>query len=336
MLSYILSRIFGVVALIICISGAINLVVQINNSPIKFTTKNKGQWSFGSPGIFVKAIRTNVNEPHSFDTVINYSLISKNGSKANGMLVLNRPTNFGDDVNLKNVIKTKLITDSFKIDTQYNYISLIKEKSENYFEKKRDAKVNKNYLPKGAIAYFDDNSKSNFDSMYILNDYVYPNKKTALFSLMDEGYSRELTILQDNAIIETLRIKASSTRQLLLIILIVSIQIICYALLFFNLRNLFKNFSKGDYFVLSNIKFLKKIGILFLIPQAISLLIWWLYFKNLKLCKLELGDELKTLAYYNIQSDLDWTLIFLGLALLVLSYIFKEGLLLKEEQVYTI
>jgi hypothetical protein len=86
------------------------------------------------------------------------------------------------------------------------------------------------------------------------------------------------------------------------------------------------------------VKLLKASGFYLLIPQVLLVILYWTFLFGIHPVKLFLSTsgEFETLAQYNITAGIDLATIFLGLALLVLSYIFRDGTELKEYDAVTI
>lgn len=92
------------------------------------------------------------------------------------------------------------------------------------------------------------------------------------------------------------------------------------------------------FFTKANVILLKRTGLVLLIPSLVAALLYRIFLVHIHPVKLVLAGEANTraIAHYEISAGMDWTLIFLGAGLLVLGYIFNNGLALKEEQALTI
>jgi len=113
-----------------------------------------------------------------------------------------------------------------------------------------------------------------------------------------------------------------------------------WALLFLSLSRLFKNFFNQSYFTSRNINLLKKLGWYILIPQFVTLIFYWLLLYHIHPAKVFVSytaiHNIKLLAQYDFKSGIEWQLVFIGLSIIVLSYIFKDGLKMKEENELTV
>ncbi|MEO6548292.1 MAG: hypothetical protein ABIN94_09840 [Ferruginibacter sp.] len=107
----------------------------------------------------------------------------------------------------------------------------------------------------------------------------------------------------------------------------------CPALLFLGLAALFNNFSKRNYFTYANIAILRRTGWLLLIPQGLAVLVFYVFLAGILPADILKGTTGNTTmpAFYDVYADLNWTLIFLGLGLTMLSHIFTNGLKLQED-----
>ncbi|MGI8949978.1 MAG: DUF2975 domain-containing protein [Chitinophagaceae bacterium] len=127
--------------------------------------------------------------------------------------------------------------------------------------------------------------------------------------------------------------------QHVLFILYQTIIFICYAMLFLTLSKLFKNFYNRDFFTNTNVSLLRKSGWFLLLPQIVITLMYWIFLFQIYPVKISVSystNNFKIISNYNMESGINWILVFLGLGMIVLSYIFKNGLKLKEEQDFTV
>jgi hypothetical protein len=133
---------------------------------------------------------------------------------------------------------------------------------------------------------------------------------------------------------EMLRLDPSTTGQHLLFVLYKLVIFFFGAWLLLTLSSLFKKFYYREYFTLHNVKRLRNAGWCLLIPQLTEAGFYWGLLANIHPVKIMIKgtEEVKEVAGYEFIPGIDWTYVFLGLGALILSYVFKNGLSLKEEQ----
>ena len=145
-------------------------------------------------------------------------------------------------------------------------------------------------------------------------------------------------LVKENEVIEKLRIIPLSTLQKFGFAFYDLLRFGCLTLWFWGMARLFRNFSYRNYFTTNNIILLKQTGWLLLFPEILNVTVFTVFFANIHPVERlnEQGSTIKPFAFYNLYADIHWIIIFLALGLLILSYIFKDGLKLKEEQQLTI
>lgn len=102
-------------------------------------------------------------------------------------------------------------------------------------------------------------------------------------------------------------------------------------LLFLGIR-MFSNLGKRDFFNEVNSKLFRFAGLFLLIPQALKLFTFILYSGKLNPGKavIEKGD-FSLVAQYSLNLDLNIPLIIVGVLLILLTYVFKSGTLIQED-----
>ena len=332
MLSLILSRLFRFAFFITVLIGIINIIVQVRQSPIYYDKSKNGYSSIGEPGIAVNAcVSSTGNERNAPDTTITYKLGGSSGQVTSN----SRDRNWGKEIMDKLIADRKGTRDTLILDTQINIIRQQEWENIGYytgsnsFDELADGRVvlTKELMnEKGKL--IQKPIHDTFQDALSAKIFVWTNTKEPGFEI-SEGAFRMIT----------LRVKPKNMWQCIIFVLYDVIKISSIALLLLMLSRLFLNFYKRDYFTTGNIKILKNIGWLLLVPELLQTLLYWgLLFKihPAKIFTSSLSKEVKMTYQFQINADIEFKLVFLGLGIIVLSYIFKNGLKLKEEQILTI
>jgi Protein of unknown function (DUF2975). len=328
MLSSILSRIFGAAFILIILSGLGNIISQITLKPLEYKPSKFSRWTFGTPGLVFQASLSNLNEKSAPDTTIRYSFRNKSGQTGNGEYSLrgNDFYDFRKDIN--KLFKEKK-DDELKLDSQITFIGELKWGSYNTSVSTIDS-VNET-----TFVYKTSYSNEKHKKIKEVRD-TFTNVHEAIFW---GPYKTKNKISQVGFVQENLKILPVNLFQHLFFAIYEIIVIACFALFFLNLSWLFKNYNNQEYFTYENVKLLKRCGWLLLIPQISSVLFYWIFLFRIHPVKISYSysdRKVTWLGQYDLQSEINWTLLFLGLGLLVVAYIFKNGLKLKEEQALTI
>lgn len=337
MLSSFLSRIFWVAFIIIGLRGIGDIISQVTQKPLIIKSSKNSWWTLGKPGlIFSTRITNRQNEKNAPDTSIIYSYFSKSGENIGGEGTINNSQFNAYKKYLDSIINdSKINGGELKIDTQ---VTLIGETQWNQFNYSQATggidSVNPNKFifrktyqdEKGKITK---EEKDSFTTQADAKKFMYLNNYKTSFEIVEEINAEQ-----------SLRVLPQNKWQQLWFLLFKLIQIISFALLFLSLSNLFRNFSKHYLFTFKNIRLLKKIGWYILIPQIVIIIFYWTILFRIHPAKIFFSikniEETKLLIQYEFESGINWQLIFIGLSILVLSYIFKDGLKLKEEQALTV
>ncbi len=340
MLSSILSRIFGAAFILIVLGSIGNLIAQIT-----LHETGKGSWiSFGKPGIVVKAERTIERERNAPDSTINYQIIKKNGGAESGGVTLTKSNIFFDGKKqLRDLIEdAQTKGEKITLDTEINLIG-------TFHGSHWDNSSN--------IQSIDSSSDGKFilHQYELNNSYESDNKRRQIYNETRDtfitrleaerhrsinAYTSENIIIEENNTEETLRVLPANKLQHFLFIIFQAINIFSFAMIFLMLSNLFNNFFKRHYFIYENIIFLRRTGWYLLMPQITATILYFCLLFHLYPVKLLFSypksNDASIVAHYNFKLDVDWLLLFIGLSIIVLSYIFKDGLKMKEENELTV
>lgn len=337
MLSSILSRIFLWLFVLSLIISMTSVFIQISQRPFTFKTGTNSNFSLGEPGIQAEALRMINQEKMAPDTIVNYSVTkpdSTPGSK--GEITLNDlPFNNSKSTLNKIITTEKKLGNTIKLDTQYYLIahqvwpSIISNGSVSYGEKED--------LADGRIVFTKTQQDKNGRTLPpILHDTFANSREANIFSITNTK-GQNYIIEQNGNFKETLRLRPANIGQHILFV--------CYdiayfgfiLLLFYMMYRLFKNFAADDFFSFTNVKLLRNTGICLLAIQLVKFLFYFFYLSNIHPVKIIItGSEATRGAQYDLFSGVEYLKIFLGLGILILSYIFLNGLRLKEEQSLTV
>lgn len=325
MLSTILSKLFKAAFYLMFIGGIIKIVVDSRQQYAPLYEKNGFKKLIIQPGIMVTARRNNALEPKAPDTLIQYSARHKDGNYTIGRIVSLRNGEEDDTHNeLSNHIRAMndeqetVITDSL--------ISLMGE---------RQLRKDKEHMSDPAII-----SAQGIDSLkgplMISPLYMYMGtQEQSKYEMIPPSRSHHIS--QDADLIESLRITPANTSQFIGFLLMDILLFGSLSWIFLMMAKLFGQFSKEQYFTKQNTVLLRNLGIFLLIPQITLAVFYWLFSVNIHPVKWMIYHSLQTVeATYEIQCGVEWVYIFLGAGMIVLSYIFKKGLALKELQAFTI
>jgi hypothetical protein len=144
-------------------------------------------------------------------------------------------------------------------------------------------------------------------------------------------------IAQDVDLTESLRITPANNLQFAGFLLMDLLLFGSLAGLCLLLGRLFGHFSKQRYFTKENVGLLRNIGILLLIPQLSLALFYYLFLVNIHPVKWMIYHSLPSVsATYTMICGVEWVYVILGAGMIVLSYIFRQGLALQEDKNLTI
>ena len=303
MISSLLSRMFLWFSAIALLVGTFRVIIQVRNKPLHAHLSKSATVSLGNPGLEVKANRhQSEQEPITPGTTIHYELASGNGFRKSGDFKKGLFTEPGTSRMLETEYRKTLDTGRMlnipvKVDSVVSFIGIQPAFNGKFIvERIPDDSL-------GMIAYKQEKARA----------YANPN-----------------IIVSENECSETLRILPANGFQQFMIILYELVCYGCAAVLLYLLSRLFRNFFNRDYFSQQNIRYLRASGYLLIIPQLANALIYWIWLFKLNAVKLSLLVPVKLHCSYEFLSDFNFTIFLAGLSMLVLGYVFKDGLELKE------
>lgn len=335
MLSLVLSWLFRLAFLLMLLFGIVELFVQVRQQPIVFNrSENSYSWLGGEPGISFRVHRSVTSERSAPDTMIEYQVRSAPEYQITSSGQLSSSRHFYNSSiarldSLKRFWKSR--GDSFSLDTQVNIIRAMdfsgsEEKgslSSSSFERLADGKIvcerilyNDSGKPVGKL------QRDTFPDMGAAKVFQVTEKKSDSYRYIEEGSAEE-----------KIRVQPTSRTQHFLFVLYQALHLFFACWLLFMLSRLFRRFYAHEYFTMQNVKLVRNIGLCLLVPQLLQTAFYWSFLAKINLVKILLkgAEEVKTTASYQFLSGTDWTYVYLGLGLLTLSYIFKNGVLLKQE-----
>lgn len=303
MINSLLSRMFLWFSAIALLLGAFQVIIQVRNQPFKVNLNKSATVSLGKPGLEVKANRHQSGiEPMTPDTSINYNLTFENGSSRSGIVIKGAFSDVNTSRHMESefhkVLDTaRKLSIPVRVDSTISFIGLQPAfKGKFQVEKIPDDSA-------GMISY---------------------KKEKAL------AYANPNSIISENECSETLRILPANSLQKFLFILYEMICYGCAAIMLFLLSRLFRNFFNRNYFTTKNIRYLRAAGYLLIIPQLVNALLYWGWLYKLNAVKLSLVVPVKMYCSYEFISDFNFTVFLAGVTMIVLGYVFKDGLELKE------
>jgi hypothetical protein len=334
MISLILSRIFLVAFWGSVIAGIADSMIQVRQKPFTIYRSKQGDITIGKPGVEINARKYRVNEKVAPDTSIIYNIKHApdyktstrgrtswgNGGSTNTKLVLD---------SMYNVWLLK--KDSIIMDTE---IYVIKNRYLNRsYQFEKPIVTTTEQLTDGRVvarvSVTDEHGNSTgkiktdtFADRRYANIFAYTNKPHAEYQFTEELFEKE-----------KIRVLPVKTTHRIFYVIYNFFLYLFGAWLFLTLSRLFYNFSENDFFTMRNIKLLRHAGWSILVPQCLHFIFFWTLLYRINPVKLFLkgSSEVKVITNYNPVFELDLVLVFLGAGILILSYIFRNGLLLKKE-----
>jgi len=310
MLSLILSRVFRLCGIIVLLAGLTTIISQLLQKPIHIPADG-GFITLGEPGIRVSANRSNSSEHMAPDTTVTYVFRdSTNRVTASGMFRSGKIAMPGGSKKFNETIASK------------------KESHEKLQADTTITIIGQQHL---GVEY-----PGSFTDM-IIQDSTENYKKVfaaASRSAKLKLYKPINSISEEYDITSTLRIMPANGWQRAGFVLYDIIRFACLTFLFFCLAILFRNFSRKDFFTSANVSLLKRTGWCLLVPTLAAGLLYWIFLFRLRPVKLVFADDenMAPAATYDISSGIDWRLILLGAALLVMAYIFADAFEIKEDR----
>ena len=335
MLSLILSWLFRLGFVIAVLGGMIDLIVQVQQKPITVYERRHESMRIGEPGLSVRAYRSSSNERPAPDTLIKYNIIDS----ATGQAFSNGEISSFSYAGETSKARFDLIRKSWetkgsiiKCDTQVYTMRYMNMKPPSE-QVGLTSSSSSDTLPDGRFLLertITDGSgkrvggikKDTFTNMSELQMFVYTQNR-----------KNEYGIRQAGSYEETIRLTAKSNPMQVLFIAYGLADYFFTAWLLWLLSRLFRNFYRRDYFSLGNVRLLRSLGLCLLIPQLLHTAFFWGLLNRIQPAKFFISEtgEVKLLTQYQFISGINGILVVLGLGMLILSYIFKDGLLLKED-----
>jgi hypothetical protein len=305
------------------LSGAIAVGTQLTEPRSAIRLSNGWQIDFLQPGLQVNATVYN-NRALPADTTIKIVYRdSNNNITGSGMLGL--PGRTGS-ASIEQMMESKKASrDQCRMDTIYKVMGQMKQGDESGIEYQVDeiAGAKHGFLPDSGIisrnplVFADAASAKRY---FLLRSYDYRNKITA--SPRFNG---------------TLRIEPADRWERMGFAFHDLVKFGCISLLFLFLSRLFRNFSKQHFFTLANIRLLRNTSLLMLAISLVSILLYFFLLRDMHPVTLEIDQnaEILSMLSYNLALDINWMLITVGVSMLVLAWIFRNGLEMKEKEIYT-
>ncbi|HMK04607.1 MAG TPA: DUF2975 domain-containing protein, partial [Ferruginibacter sp.] len=276
-----------------------DIIGQVINRPITLKTGD-GYWTLAEPGLLVDTHRNTAAEIKAPDTAINYSYKKENSSGSGGVRYQG-PFFENSKAMLDSIIRSMKPGETISMDTT---VVLITE----HGPLEGNSQV---------TSYDTSLSASENDLRY---NYVTKN-------IIKETLPQY----------QKLRINAAGHLQRAGFILYDIAKVSFLALCLYLLARLFQNFERREYFTPANVSFLKWAGLSILIIQLVVTCFYWVFLAYKNPVKLSITPEkIEHVAQFSFTSDIEVTKILLGISLVVMSYIFRDGLRLKEQQELTI
>jgi hypothetical protein len=337
MLSLILSRAFKIAFFLFLAHSALKITSDLLRKPIRIPFGKSSYLTLASPGIVVpadKAVRSD-KERRAPDT----SVVSEIYSPA-GVMVGSGRTNISEH---KLLADTSAYLEAIKKEygpgtrmTKDSQVTIIWHqtwdpvKDHSYTSSRFDS------LSDGRVVVSKTITKTNGDEIK-LADTLADMQTARIFQATNQRINK-YNIAEELGGIYNLRISPSKGAQLTWFVLYDVLRLASIALLLLTISRLFQNFYKREYFTIPNVNLLRSSGFYLLIPQLLLVMLYGAFLFGIHPVKLFLSTagEFDTLAQYELNSGIDIKMIFLALALLVLSYIFRDGMNTKEEHALTV
>jgi Protein of unknown function (DUF2975) len=348
MISSVLSRIFLWLFVIVTIGASGNLIADIVNRPIEIKVDKKSRILLGKPGITKRANLSNVSIAQSApDTTIVFSVKDSlghqlfSGSYSYGNNVDEEKWDFEKENELRflsYVKDARLKSQDYKLDTQ---LSLIGSQNLSLGNLSDNATSTFSDLDDGRVLYtYEESNSKNESTDRKIRDTFYNEAAAKRFDIMQHWKKNGNEISQTGETSEVLRVMPKNRFQHILFVAFHLIVYSGFTILLLLLHKLFKRFSQKYFFEIENVTAIKFIGWCLLIPGLIgtffSIYLALNVFPQKVTFKYGTSGNSEFVQNYQFDTHIEWWQIFLGLGLIVLSYIFKQGLELKEDQDLTV
>jgi hypothetical protein len=289
--------------------------------------------SFGEPGLLINAKRFSTETERAPGSYVNYRITDSSG-----------------------MLKTNGRAEKIYFDSSKQIAELISSSRNKGYKLAIDSEHYLIGFPKNSLSSF--NSSSNgFDSLddgraVLISQYyngkneialttrdTFPDMQAGRRGYVEKDFETGSTIIQEGGITEKLRILPSGMWQRVLFFFYQLITSGCLVMLFYTLAVLFKRFSEHNFFTVRTRKLVLNAGWLILIPELASLLFYFIFLFGKQADKVSYNSTdtfYKRLIHYQFETGVNFQLLTLGLGLIVLAYIFREGVELKEESQLTV
>jgi hypothetical protein len=333
MLSLILSRLFKFAFYLFLIHSAAKITSNLVKRPLTIPTGESSYITLASPGIIVPAYKSTRSdkEMRAPDTSVVTQIYSPAGIMVgSGKTKISEHNLLADtSAYIKGIKKeygpgTRMTKDSQVTIIWHQTWDPVKDHS--YTSSGFDS------LSDGRVIVSKIITKTNGDVVNLAD--TLPDMPTAKIFQATNQRVNPYNIAEELGGIYNLRVTPSNRGQLGWFVLYDLLRLGSFALLLLTISRLFQNFYDREYFTTANVKLLKSSGFYLLLPQLLLVILYWAFLFGIHPVKLFLSTagEFDTLAQYDISAGIDLTTISLGLALLVLSYIFRDGTRLKRQQ----
>ncbi len=336
MLSAALTRIFLWLSFLTLISSLITIFSLVSQRPFTVKSGKNGYFLLGEPGIPAEGRRVDSREKMAPDTIIKYAIAKPDSSiVGSGEIKLSESSSSQGKSTLSERIATaKSKGNIISLDTQYY---LIRHRVWSIIPHGGTISHNTDDLPDGRILYTKRREDKNGHTIPPILYDTFSNIRDAGIFMTINTKENNYIIEQNYEVKEMLRLRPANTGQYVLFLCYDIIYFAFIVLLLYMMHRLFKNFAADDYFSVNNTKLLRNTGICLLAIQLLKFLFYFFFLSNIHPVKIIVtGGEVMSGAQYQFSSGVESLQIFLGLGILILSYIFLNGLRLKEEQALTV
>jgi hypothetical protein len=335
MLSLILSRLFKFAFIIFLIHAAGKLTSQLMRKPFTVPTGKGSYITLGEPGIQVPARISPHTEKKAPDTSVVTEIYSADGTKVgSGNMNINAHSYLDDSSSYRKRMREEYgIGMKMTRDTQ---ITIIWHQSWEKITDQASAMAGFDSLPDGRVVVEKVITKTN--GAEINSSDTLPDMRTAqIFNLTNQRLNK-YNISEESGATHLLRVMPTNSVQLSWFVFYDVLRMGSFALLLLAISRLFKNFYKREYFTASNVRLLRLSGWYMLLPQALLTILYWGFLFHIHPIRIftSTAGEFNFGPQYVICSGIEMPFIILGLALLILSYIFRDGMRLKEDQALTV
>jgi hypothetical protein len=313
MLSLILSRIFSICFIIALLCGAIAVGTQLTDGRPGIHLSNGWKIGFLQKGLEVEARGSNQRALPA-DTVLKFEYRDSNNNIIGGGMRA-----VGSPLSLRELQRAGAIR--VKMDTFYRVMGqgITGDINGTEYSVDETARANTGFLPDSGIIS--------------RNPLVFADAPSANRYFLLRNYSFRNKISGTTVSTQTLRIQPADQWQRMCFAFHELVKFASISLLFLFLSRLFSNFNKHHFFTPVNIRLLRNTGWLMLVPTVVSALLYFLVLRHITPVEFVMDQNagISSMINYNLLPGLNWLLITVGMGLLVLAYIFHDGLELKKD-----